>query len=764
MTFWRRLRGVPDAVWIVLAWLPVAALQIAPWSRTNGLDDIAYNAPNQRVTLDAWFSLRAPLWNEFVFGGSAHLGNLQTAALYPGNLVAAPFPDLLGHDIEAVLHVLLLGFGWWWLGRRLAFARPAPLAMALIAMWCGATITRSGALVHLPPLAWAPVAMACVHMVVTDARPWKGVGLSALAAWCLFASGHPQSVLMAGTLVAAWAVGLVVQHRAPRRLLHLAAASGLTMAMAAPLLFALRQATAAQYGSGRSVDALQTPGWFLLRRQTATTLFGQPLAVLRATYANGEAVAYVGAVVAALAVLGLVTAIRTRAIATWFVVVAGGFAFAISFGAQSPVLRAARRWVPGFDQPRVSVRWLWVVAMVAVLLAGHAVDALRRERVVRRDVVWLAGAVAVVALVLIVGVEGGRIRSVLLWLVAAGAVAAAWWCVGRRRSVAMTAVVMIAAVELLWPLATLSREREGDSATSSSELIGEAAARVGDGQGLVLAIVDERYEDDYVVGGMRPNAGVLADARSVDGYDGGVWVTTRWVAALHQFVPVTNSLTFRAQLFGPLEPERMARLGVRAVLYDPRRGPAAAVLPGWVKVPVDDEFEVWENPAWRGDVTVWYGADLVADPLAAGDRIRVDFAGVVETAMVEDPAAVLICDDDCAPDSAVSTSPRAGERRAEITASSDAVVMFAEQFDEGWTATVDGDSVEVIAVDGAWVGVRVAPGEHTIELRYRPDWWVPSIAVAVAALIGTLWLALSPVVRPRLARPRDRSSPAQPAS
>ena len=130
-------------------------------------------------TLDALLSGHLPLWNPYVFGGSPHLGNLQTAALYPFHLIAAPFPDLLGQDVEVVLHVLLLGVGWWWLGRRLGLCRSAAVSMGVASMWVGATVARSGALAHLPPLAWAPVLMGCIHLVLTRDRPWRAVAARA---------------------------------------------------------------------------------------------------------------------------------------------------------------------------------------------------------------------------------------------------------------------------------------------------------------------------------------------------------------------------------------------------------------------------------------------------------------------------------------------------------------------------------------------------------------------------------------------------------
>ncbi len=68
---------------------------------------------------------------------------------------------------------------------------------------------------------------------------------------------------------------------------------------------------------------------------------------------------------------------------------------------------------------------------------------------------------------------------------------------------------------------------------------------------------------------------------SIDGYDGGVQITERWADALRRFqpdppieLPLRNSLTL------PIEPEPLARLGVRYILLDNKR-PPDVFIPGW---------------------------------------------------------------------------------------------------------------------------------------------------------------------------------------
>ena len=128
---WHHRGAVVDVAVLVAAWA-VAAVRVL-WSG-RGLDDLTYATPAQDVTLRAWGNWDLPLWSSGAFGGTPHLGNTQTAALYPGHLVAAPFPDLLGGDVMLIAHVLVFGGGLYLLGRTMGWLRPAPLLMAVAGM------------------------------------------------------------------------------------------------------------------------------------------------------------------------------------------------------------------------------------------------------------------------------------------------------------------------------------------------------------------------------------------------------------------------------------------------------------------------------------------------------------------------------------------------------------------------------------------------------------------------------------------------------
>ena len=71
----------------------------------------------------------------------------------------------------------------------------------------------------------------------------------------------------------------------------------------------------------------------------------------------------------------------------------------------------------------------------------------------------------------------------------------------------------------------------------------------------------------------------------------------------------------------------------------------------------------------------------------------------------------------------------------------DALLVVAESYYPGWQATVDGLSTPIFKTDFIVKGIPVPAGQHVVELSYRPDWLIGSLAIAAAAFVagGLLW-------------------------
>jgi hypothetical protein len=105
---------------------------------------------------------------------------------------------------------------------------------------------------------------------------------------------------------------------------------------------------------------------------------------------------------------------------------------------------------------------------------------------------------------------------------------------------------------------------------------------------------------------------------------------------------------------------------------------------------------------------------------------------------------------------------REGPGRWKVTASgpNPSLVVVAESWFPGWRATVDGKAAPVVQADGAFLGVPVGPGEHTITLRYR----TPGVITGFLVTIVTGAVAVVLIVAGVRKRARRNGTEAPPAS
>ncbi len=412
--------------------------------------------------------------------------------------------------------------------------------------------------------------------------------------------------------------------------------------IAAPQLVGALVATReSSIAGGRTLDQLREPDWVVESDGLATALLGTVLDRDPALVAGGfERIAFVGVGIALLAAIGLVDGFRRRDRRWWVVAFAAAGAIALlwSYGPASPAFRTAFELLPGFDLGRVSARWLVVVALVLIVLAAAGLDAVVRRP--SRSHAWTAAVTALLGAVIVAfgAPTVGESAIGVWWAITAMLVLAAITMAvvdsGSARTVGLVAIGVLVAVELV----AISMHSLPQRATTSEPFTAHRSATTEwlreRHDGLVISLTDDGQPADYSVPGLRPNANVLNDIRSIDGYDGGVQITERWATALRRFSPDPDiTLPMRNALTVPLDQAQLARLGVRYVLID-RRRPADEVLPGWVGPVVEDErFAVWENPDWIGEAVAWSSARQ-GDPSVAADVLRENITELSTTALV----------------------------------------------------------------------------------------------------------------------------------
>ncbi len=181
-------------------------------------------------------------------------------------------------------------------------------------------------------------------------------------------------------------------------------------------------------------------------------------------------------------------------------------------------------------------------------------------------------------------------------------------------------------------------------------------------------------------------------------------------------------------------------------------------LPGEV-VEQAQGYDLVEIAGWQPRVSVVPAWEVVANE---ADALR----AVLEPTF--DPALLAVLESDpeiepvprAAPGSAASTEPTPESVRIEADAEAPSIVVVRTSFDEGWTATVDGEPAQVLPADGFLLGIPVGPGTHEIALTYRDEAITRGLVLG-GVVWGALGLAFAGTLVSERRQRRDRVS--QPA-
>jgi len=94
------------------------------------------------------------------------------------------------------------------------------------------------------------------------------------------------------------------------------------------------------------------------------------------------------------------------------------------------------------------------------------------------------------------------------------------------------------------------------------------------------------------------------------------------------------------------------------------------------------------------------------------------------------------------PGTAIVISDRPGVMVIEVSAPARQVLATTESFDSGWTASIGGQRVPVVRVNGDFLGCAIEPGKQLVRLEFRPRAWRVGGWLAMLGL-GFLTVAVS---------------------
>ena len=717
-----------------------------------------------------------PLWNPMVNTGQPFAANPHAAVFHPLSWLFLILPWELAFKLQVLLPLLASLAGMVFLLRTLRRSWPATLLAAGSWGFGGLMLSLTNLLPMLLTLAPVPALLAFTVRLLRRGGRWDALGLAACFALTC-AGGEPVTLLTALLLLAAAAGAELAsgdgtaadpRQRVLIRIGRLAGAALLGAALAAVVIFpglglAARSVRSAELSVERSETWSMPP--VRLLELALPGVMGHTEGVTAAAYWGSTSYPvkhfpliysiYPGLLITVLAIVALARPRRGRLL--W--AGAGGVGLLLALGGHAPVWPLFRSVVPlsaGLRYPeKLAVP---IVFALTVLAATGLDDLLSGNRRARRLLFALLGSVAGLAVlgglavVAATSMRGGTFFELLGIPAHAAAVFA-------HRLPSDCAVTAALALAYLLGLSVMARRGPTHAvAWLTAVLVVDLLVA-----GKPLVPTRPPGEVDAVFPVLRP---LVEDPGRGRLFNLAEWhlsdpvfatvhtspVPALWgiATALDADVDLTQlAWSGRAtQLFwraarkdGRVMTPLLLRRGVGAVLLlqdtlDPRGGNAqgsraSRATLAFLHDPQPDAFCADRIVRFDGD------EDWVASVLRSGKELRA-------TALVEGPDALRLPPSPapCRAD-VVGRSP--GRLGIEVSGKGPGSSLLAinQTWDEGWSATTDGQPTRLWRTDVSLSAVVVPPGAHRVELAYRDRVIERSRVVSIAAVF--LWSAIAAV-------------------
>lgn len=683
-----------------------------------------------------------PQWNPYILGGVPVTPNGFMSPYYPGFWLTRVLNAFDAYDAFVLVHLVLGAIGCYALARRLG-ARPLPawiagnLAFAAL-MWTHWSLH----LVHLVGMAWLPLVLAAAHAAITQPTASRAVALGlTFGLWWLGA--NPQFSYFGTLALGVFVLGLLAIRLAGRDRIRnsiVAVAGGLVggALLASPVLYPTATIAPDILRDREPVAAM-----------AASHLPLEDFALLAVPEARGSATEghlyrpypegalrlespFVGVTTLVLVALAFVRRGRPE---RWLLLVMGAGIVLLAFTSWPHHL--LHGLLPGYDRFRGSSRWLSVLPAVLIPLAALGLDRIAMLGRAARISASAAAAGAALAAALVVG-DAARdpeaphrffavvgVAAVVPAVLAGGAV----FLARRRVTLAVAVVALAVAGEVVFHLPrwypTLSQsESYPDVAVSRlAAANGGRVVRVGPYSQIPAfaadipmaygiadvhgwAVLFPRHTDRYL--------------RLIDDY-GTFARETNTAPPLRDPASATSALldaldarTIVSDL--PVDQPELASFGLLdagppAVYARPSPGPVAVVPSARPATPES----VWESVA-----------DPTWDPSGSAAVVGLDAAidGGPGTVRVE--------------------ADTVDHQRYRVSAPAGGFLRVSGAWHPGWSARVDGQSVEVHRADGMFRGVALAPGDRRVEFRFENPQEMTGRAIGAAALTSMLLALLVP--------------------
>ncbi|MGH9720754.1 MAG: hypothetical protein ACRD8O_11125 [Bryobacteraceae bacterium] len=680
----------------------------------DGPDNAHQVLPWLQFQAGEWHAGRFPAWDPYLWGGQSLIGQAQPGAAYPLNWLLFLLPLRDGWIQQSFLHwyYALIHFQaalfCYWLCRDLNRSRPASL-LAGISFALGGYVGTTDWPQMLNGAVWAPLVFLFFLRAMRGWRPVSSAAWAGLFLGVAFLSGHHQVPIF---ISLALGVAFVYFFLTGSRTATLKAAA--IMGVFLILSSALQTFPAYEYGklSLRWVSAKSPVSWdqpvpYYVHEMYSLNPASVLGIILPGIHRNTNPFAGVTAV--SLAFLAIASAWHERAVRLFAAIGLAGILLAL--GGYSVLQGVLYAILPIVEKARSPGTAILVFHLALAVLAAYGIDHFSASRWTRNVVRALLGGGAFLALLVLVlsivkyQYDERLALSMIIFFLIASTLAA--WSAGRLSPAAAPALLVVAMLIELSSVAAFLFQHRDQAEPRLKNLAGHSdiALFLQQQNEPVRAEIDDKqipynFGDWY---GIDHFGGYLASLSLNVNRVQGIGTARRMYAVNYTVAPERRSPD-QIEVF-------TSKTGMK-VFRNPAALPRAWIVHRATSIArADDAESALGAPSFdpRREVFLQGGVPELATCDGAEDARLIERTS--NRVVIE---ANLKCR---------------------------GMVIAAETFAPGWTATIDGRPAQVVEAYTFLRGVVAEAGKHRIELRYRPEsvYWggaLTAMAFAGAAALS----------------------------
>lgn len=662
-----------------------------------------------------------PFWNPYVFGGAPYFGSMQSALLYPPNLLFLFLPLVLAVNWSVALHTWMMGFfTYFWLRHGRGLAPPSASFGGVVMMFSAPFLMHieAGHLPNISTMVWVPLILLAFDRWFAEGRlRWIAFG-ALIVAMQVFA-GHPQYLFYTGITVVLvsgfkWLSGKLSFSRA---FIGIGAIYLLGSMVGAVQL--LPGWEAAQEGVRAAGVPFHYAAEFSLPLQSLLTLIAPtvwdiPAAKLPIVW---EANLYFSVTALALFFIGL--NIR-RSNDNLAYLLAAVLLFMLALGSNTPLFALLYHYVPGFDLFRGSAKFGFFVILIATYLSASGTERLLYQPTsitafapgrLLAITVAVAGCAFWVARLTPVGEVAAGINPALisptdtaaaLYRAAGllGIAALLVWQAQKSRRLAVWGLMLFAMGEVVF-FAWSHRTDFSLKQLSAAQTVEFLRTHRG---------------DDRVLNLVLPNSGMLTHTPEVWGSDPGI--LRRW----EEFMAATQNSTSPYSQF---------------LKFDRLPPVLALTRLRWVIAKEQGQWQTTEIPSPLPHVRLYHRIETVADQRQRLQRLTDPQFDFRQTLLLESESPIQPVAGASGEVTVINEESDGFE--LEVRVSAPAYLLITDAYSRGWHIRGLAESRDrdyrLVPADHTFIGVPLEAGSHHLQLYYRPVLWWYGVMLSLSGLV-----------------------------